>query len=82
MNPKGIKFVEEKTRPLAVMTMDHAAEVIGKALAERDARIAAGKPLATDTDAEAQGRHFAWLIGFDALTDDRKAIHNVVDKVA
>ena len=81
MNEKGIKFIEERTRPLAVATMEHAAEVLAKELQKRDERIGAGKPLKTDTPADF-GRHLAWIIGFDTMTDDRAAIHNVVDKVA
>lgn len=81
MNQKGIKFIAERTRPLAVMTMAQANEVIGKELAKRDERAAAGKPLETDA-ADKFGTHLAWIIGFDALTDDRAAIHHIVDKVA
>jgi hypothetical protein len=81
MNQKGMKFVEERTRPLAVATMDRAAEVIGKELAKRDERAKAGRPLETDVP-EKFGTHLAWIVGMDALLEDRAAIHNVVEKVA
>lgn len=80
MNDKGIKFIHERTRPLAVATMDHAAEAIGKELAKRDERAKAGRPLETDAP-EQFGRHLAWIVGFDALTEDRAAINHITDKV-
>lgn len=65
MNRKFMSEVSERTRPLAVDSMEEATRVIAKA-------IATGK----DMDTDAFARHLAWLIGFDALIDDRKALHH------
>lgn len=81
MNTKGIRFVHERTTPMHIDTMEKAAEAIGRAIRERDARIAEGKPLTTDQDPVKFGRHCAWLVGFDHIIDDRKAIRDFVEKI-
>lgn len=67
-NQKFVDEVFERSRPLAVDSMDAAAEVIAK-------QIAKGKSEST-TD-EAWARHLAWVIGFDALIDDRKRLRDL-----
>jgi hypothetical protein len=80
MNDRGIKFINDRTAPLAVDTMKCAAEIILKEIEKREERIATGRELETDRT-EAFGMHIAWVIGFDALIDDRKAIHHVTEKI-
>jgi hypothetical protein len=78
MNAKGIKFVHEHTQPLAVNTMDAAAEVIRNNIAKK---IAEGKDTKFAVDSPEFARHLAWVIGFDALVDDRKAVHEFTTKI-
>lgn len=67
-NDEGVRYIHERTRPLAVNSMDDAETTIAKALA----RGPSG-----NTTPEQWARHLAWIIGFDALIDDRKAIQSV-----
>jgi hypothetical protein len=75
LNQKGIKFIHNMTRPLAVATMEAAAEAIANAL-EGNAK-GPGKSLNIEDDDERQALalHLAWLIGFDTLTKERAEIH-------
>lgn len=78
MNRRGLQFVHDKSRPLHVYDMAQATEVIAKAIADL---IERGGNLADEQVRTAQARHFAWLIGFDTLVADRKALHAVVDLI-
>lgn len=75
LNAKGVGFVHDKTRPLAVYSMEEAAAAILKQLPD----VAQAD---TQKKLEDLARHIAWLIGFDTLIDDRKAIHHVTSLVA
>lgn len=72
LNKAGVALVHRCTRPLAIDTMDAAAEAIAK-------HIARGP--SSSTTPEAWARHLAWVIGFDTLIDDRKRIHGVTQFV-
>jgi len=67
-NEKGVAFIHERTRPLAVNSMEDAAAAIAFALA---------KGPSPSITPEQWARHLAWIIGFDDLIDDRKALHAV-----
>lgn len=67
-NKEGVRFIHERTRPLSIDSMDAASEALTLALA---------KGPSASTTPEAWARHLAWIIGFDALIDDRKAVYSV-----
>jgi hypothetical protein len=72
LNPAGVRFVHERTEPLAVDSMADAEAVLLKELEKgRDQEL----------DRGAWARHLAWIIGFDRLLEDRKAIHQVTSLV-
>lgn len=71
-NENGVRFIHERTRPLAVDSMDAASEAIAAALAKGPS----GSPTP-----EQWARHLAWIIGFDALLDDRKAINKITSLI-
>lgn len=68
MNQAFIREVHTRSRPLNVDSMDAAALVLAREIAKG--------PL-TDIDPETWARHLAWVLGFDALIDDRKALHHL-----
>lgn len=72
LNPEGVRFVHQRSRPLDVYSIERAAEVIDKAIAD-----AKEEP----PESEGIGRHIAWLIGFDTLIDDRKEIQKLTSLV-
>lgn len=72
LNPEGVRFVHQRSRPLEVYSMEQAGEIIDKAIAD-----AKGKP----SIGEGIGRHIAWLIGFDTLIDDRTEIQRITSLV-
>lgn len=75
MNQKGIKFIHERSRPLAVDSMDAAGEAILRALEKHVKGEFDPLPL------ESFARHLAWIIGFDALVEDRAAVREFTDKL-
>lgn len=66
-NQKFIDEVFERSRPLHVDSMDKAAEVIAKAIAE----------MKSTSEPETFARHLAWIIGFDALIADRERLRDL-----
>lgn len=78
LNSKGIKFIAERVRPLAVNNVEEAAKVLHEALEKRRKAIEQGNSVPND---ESFAAHLAWIIGFDTLTEDRTAIHQLVDKL-
>lgn len=72
LNPEGVRFVHGRVRPLDVDSMDKAAEVIAKEIARGPSE---------GTTPESWARHIAWVIGFDTLIDDRKAIRSITSLV-
>lgn len=79
LNPEGIRFVHNKTRPLQIDSMDAAAEAIASALTRKNV---AEMDLSTPEKVASFARNLAWIIGFDAMINDRKAIHAVTSLVA
>lgn len=73
INQKGINRIYHLSRPLAVNTMDEAARVLGKEIE---------KGMGRDQSPEEWARHLAWVIGFDALVEDRALIHSTVEYIA
>jgi hypothetical protein len=68
MNQAGIKAIHDLSRPLAVDSMDRAAEVIAKEIARGPS---------PSTTPESWARHIAWVIGFDALIEDREKVRAI-----
>lgn len=68
MNQLGIKTIHDLTRPLAVDSMKAAQEALAKAIA---------KGPSSSTSPESWALHLAWIIGFDALVEDRAKIRAI-----
>lgn len=70
---KGLAFLKDMATPLAVDSMNDAADIIAKELARGPS---------PNITPEQWARHLAWVIGFDRLIADRKAIRRVVELLA
>lgn len=79
-NDEGVRYIHERTRPLAVDSIDEAAKQIDVAIKKGlDRRVPVNF---SDADERlAYARHLAWIIGFDALIDDRKAINKITSLI-
>lgn len=76
MNKDGVRFVHKRTQPLAVPSMNYAEQAIAKELKKRGLMTDE-----SDADRVNFARHLAWIIGFDTLTEDRAAIHELTSKI-
>lgn len=73
IDQKAVNRIYHLSRPLAVNTMDDAARVLAKEIE---------KGMGRDQSPEEWARHLAWIIGFDALLDDRASVQRIVEVVA
>jgi hypothetical protein len=80
LNPEGVRFVHKRTRPLDVDSMEKAAAAISRTIASMLTR-ATPVNLGDPDERLAYSKHLAWVIGFDAMIEDRNAIHEVTKLV-
>lgn len=79
-NDEGVRYIHQRTKPLAVDSMDEAAKQIDVAIKKG---LDKQNPVDFFNDEERAdyARHLAWIIGFDHLIDDRNAINKITSLI-